>query len=133
MSSHTCVAAGGLIRLLPAVLLLIGTVGAAMAVEPELGFSQRFEADGLSLDAAVSRITPDAAGEHALRAGEAVKVRFDLSDLTGKPLTGAFPNGWMVLRHPAGARAGDGGRCRCALPAGIAAPAGIEPVESCRS
>src|SRR5262245_30815840 len=108
------VMAGRCIRLLPVLVLLIGAA-AAPAAEPELGFRQRFEADGLLLEATVTRIAHADAGEPALRAGEPVKVRFALSDLTGKPLTGAFPNGWMVLRPPDIAGVNADARCRVAV------------------
>ena len=104
-------------RRLVCLLPLAGAAAAAPA--PAAGLSERFERDGLAVEATVSPIGLVEADQGPLRAGEAVTVRFRVSDRAGKPLTGAFPNGWMVARDAGGMGAGDAadadGRCRLAL------------------
>ncbi len=99
-------------RLLP-VLAMIGAVAFARAAEPGAGLNERFEQGGLVLEATVSRA---AFADGPLRSSEPVAVRFRVSDQTGKPVTGAFPNGWMVLRGLGSTAAGDAdARCRLTL------------------
>jgi hypothetical protein len=70
----------------------------AVAAEPQRApVQQSFEQGGLILQATISRTEPSAQ-DGPLRSGEPVAIRFKISDQTGKPVPGAFPNGWMVLR-----------------------------------
>jgi hypothetical protein len=56
------------------------------AAAPAAGLSERFERDGLAVEATVAPIGRAAGDEGPLRSGEVVTVRFRVSDQTGKPL-----------------------------------------------
>jgi YVTN family beta-propeller protein len=101
---------------LSAAFALICAIALARAAEPQVLVKQRFEQGGLVLDATISR-TLSGAREGPLRSGEPVAVRFKVSDQAGKPVPGAFPNGWMVLRGPPSNSIADNadGWCRLVL------------------
>ncbi|MBR0774232.1 hypothetical protein JQ625_05250 [Bradyrhizobium diazoefficiens] len=100
-------------RLLPALALLVAVTPAA-AADP--AFSARAEHGGLVVDATISRAASGPGRDVPLRAGEAVTVRFAVSDLSGKAIGGAFPSGWMVLSGMGSPMAGNpDARCRRVL------------------
>jgi YVTN family beta-propeller protein len=101
------------VRLLSA-LALIAAVAPARAAEP--AFSARAEQGGLALEATVSRAASTAERDVPLRSGEPVTVRFRVSDTSGAAISGAFPNGWMVLSGMGSTMAGNpDARCRLVL------------------
>jgi YVTN family beta-propeller protein len=111
----TRIAQRGRSRWLWAALPVIGWLSLVDAAEQGVGFTERFEREGIVVDATVSPAESASVGVGPLRSGAAVAVRFKLSDQIGKPLTGAFPTGWMVLQER-GATSGDPEiRCRLNL------------------
>jgi YVTN family beta-propeller protein len=93
--------------------LAAGAFVVARAAEPAAQFEARIEQGGLSLETSLARAPSAGAREGPLRSDEAVTVRFRVSDRTGKPITGAFPNGWMVLHRPDSGRPADKPDARC--------------------
>ncbi|HYT90905.1 MAG TPA: hypothetical protein VEL76_19500, partial [Gemmataceae bacterium] len=65
------------------ILPLIGAAAAAPAAAPGAGLSERYERDGLAVEATVAPIGRAGADEGPLRSGEAVTVRFRVSDQAG--------------------------------------------------
>jgi YVTN family beta-propeller protein len=101
------------VRLLSA-LAMIAAVAPGRAAEP--AFSARAEHGGFAVEATLSRATPTAERDVPLRSGEPVTVRFRVSDTSGAPISGAFPNGWMVLSGMGSTMAGNpDARCRLVL------------------
>jgi YVTN family beta-propeller protein len=97
-----------------AALAMIVAVAPLRAAEP--AFNARTEQGGLALEATISRAASAAEGNVPLRSGEPVTVRFRVSDLSGKAISGAFPNGWMVLSGMGSTMAGNpDARCRLVL------------------
>jgi YVTN family beta-propeller protein len=95
---------------------LIGTAALVHAAELNAAFSGRVAQGGLVLEATVSRVAGSPARDVPLRAGEPVTVRFQVTDLSGKAISGAFPNGWMVLGGTGSAIAANpDGHCRLVL------------------
>jgi YVTN family beta-propeller protein len=87
-----------------------------VAAEPTAQLDTRAEQAGLSLEASVARVRSAAPREGPLRSDEFVAVRFRVSDRTGKPIIGAYPNAWMVLHEPgAGSSGATDARCRRTL------------------
>jgi YVTN family beta-propeller protein len=101
------------LRLL-STLAMIAAVAPARAAEP--AFSARAEQGGLVLEATLSRAASTAERDVPLRSGEPVNVRFRVSDTSGTAISGAFPNGWMVLSGMGSTMAGNpDARCRLVL------------------
>jgi DNA-binding beta-propeller fold protein YncE len=97
-------------------LALIGAAAHACAAEVNAAFSGRVEQGGLVLEATVSRVASADARDVPLRSGDPVTVRFQVTDQSGKAISGAFPNGWMVLRGVGGTIAANpDGQCRLVL------------------
>jgi YVTN family beta-propeller protein len=90
-----------------------GAFVVASAAEPAAQFDTRIEQGGLALEASLARAPSAGARDGPLRSDEAVTVRFRVSDRTGKPITGAFPNGWMMLHGPDGGGRADTADARC--------------------
>jgi YVTN family beta-propeller protein len=101
------------VRLLSA-LAMLAAVEPTRAEEP--AFSARAAQGGLALEATISRAASAAERDAPLRSGESVTVRFRVSDTAGTAISGAFPNGWMVLSGMGSTMAGNpDARCRLVL------------------
>ncbi|MEA2346054.1 MAG: hypothetical protein QOF63_4223 [Thermoanaerobaculia bacterium] len=101
------------VRLLSA-LAMTAAIAPGRAAEP--AFSARAEHGGLALEATLSRAASSAERDVPLRSGEPVTVRFRVSDTSGAAISGAFPNGWMVLSGMGSTMAGNpDARCRLVL------------------
>jgi YVTN family beta-propeller protein len=101
-------------RLLWALAMIAAAAAPGRAAEP--AFSSRVEQAGLVLEATLSRAASTAERDVPLRSGEPVTVRFRVSDTSGTAISGAFPNGWMVLSGMGSTMAGNpDARCRLVL------------------
>jgi YVTN family beta-propeller protein len=97
-------------------LALIGGAVLAGAAELSAAFSGRVEQGGLVLEAGVSRVGSADQPDVPLRSGDSVTVRFQVTDQSGRAISGAFPNAWMVLRGTGTALAANpDGHCRLVL------------------